>query len=173
MAAVVVAACSSAADRPSPSKGDTGQGPGLGTPRAVSQTSPNLPHPSPTTQAWGACGNIRGQADARTLVADGAATALVEARITGAVVKSYRVLAGQVSGLRTLNDDLTAPRGRYILLLGGASPHWYAAFGYDGVYRIVGEHAYQMCAYGGPEVSRGGVTDLRQVVALLRQALHK
>lgn len=94
------------------------------------------------------------------------------ARVAGAVVKSYRVLAGNVSGFRTLNDHLTAPRGRYLLLLGGtSSADYYAAFGYYGVYRIVGERAYQMCAYGAPEVPRGGVTDLDRIVELLRQAL--
>jgi hypothetical protein len=106
-------------------------------------------------------------------VASGVATALVEAQVSGALVKSYRVLAGNVSGFRTLNDDLTAPRGRYLILLGGTSPDYYAAFGYDGVYRIVGEHAYQMCAYGAPEVTRGGVTDLDGIVELLRHALQQ
>lgn len=172
-AVVVLAACAGAAGQPSPSKGDTDQRPVVGTRPAVSHTSPTFPAPSPTAQAWGSCGNIRGEADARTLVADDQATALVDARMDDAVVKSYRVLAGHVSDLRTLNDGLTAPRGRYLLLLGGPFPDYYAAFGYYGVYRIVGERAYQMCAYGGPEVPRAGVTDLGHVVELLRHALRK
>jgi hypothetical protein len=169
-AAVVLAACSGTPRQSAPSKNDADQGPS-GRTAALSRTSPTLPTPSPTAQAWGSCGNIRGQTDARDLVAAGDAKALVEARVTGTVVKSYRVLAGQVSGLRTLNDGLTAPPGRYILLLGGTSAHYYAALGYYGVYRVLGKHAYQMCAYGGPEVTRSGVTDLDRIVELLRQAL--
>jgi hypothetical protein len=92
--------------------------------------------------------------------------------VDGAVVTSYRVLAGHVSGLQKLNDGLTAASGRYILLLGGTSPDYYVAFGFYGVYRIVGQHAYQLCAYGGPEVTRGGVSDLDGIVELLRQALR-
>jgi hypothetical protein len=146
-----MAACSAGARPSSPSPAGADQRPGGGTPHAVSDKSPTLPRPSPTAQAWGSCGNIRDVADARSLVAAGAATALVDAQVSGAVVKSYRVLAGNVAGFRTLNDHLAAPRERYLLLLGGTSPDYYAAFVYYGVYRIAGEHAYQMCAYGAPE----------------------
>jgi hypothetical protein len=172
MTAVVVAACSGTAPQSSPSQRDAEQRANVRS-TVVPHTSPALPASSPTAEAWGSCGNIRGEADARSLVAAGQATALIVAQVSGAVVKSYRVLAGKVSGFRTLNDHLTAPRGRYLLLLGGTSPDYYAAFGYYGVYRIVGEHAYQMCAYGAPEVARGGVTDLDRIVELLRHALQK
>lgn len=138
-----------------------------------SHASPDRPQPSPTSQAWGSCGNIRGPADARMLVTESEANALVTARIDGPLVRSYRVLAGQVSGLRALNDGLSAPRGKYLVLLGGSSPDYYVAFGYYGLYRIVGRSAYQMCAYGGPEVRRGGIADVGQIIALLRHALRR
>lgn len=141
-------------------------------PRAVTRTLPS-PRSSPTAQAWGYCGNIRGPADARSLVASGDADALVDARLSGATVTSYRVLAGHVSGLRALGDGVSAPRGRYLLLLGGTSVHYYAAFGYYGMYRIVGERAYQLCAYGTREVARGGITNINGIVKLLRDALRK
>jgi hypothetical protein len=134
--------------------------------------APN-PAPSPPPEAWGYCGNIRSEADARSLVGGGEATALVEAHAAGAAILSYRVLAGRATGLQTLNN-LTVPPGRYLLLLGGAAPtDYYAALGYYGVYRIAGAHAYQLCAYGVTEVKRGGVTDTDRITELLRNALRR
>lgn len=131
---------------------------------------PDAPGPSPTAQAWGSCGNIRNETDARSLVASGEATALVEARLVGTAVTSYTVLAGHVTELRTLN--LAAAPGRYIVLLGGTQHDYYVAFGYYGMYRVAGPHAYQLCAYNGPQVKRGGVTDAKQIIELLRDALR-
>jgi hypothetical protein len=141
------------------------------TTQSSSQPAP-VPAPSPPPEAWGYCGNIRSEADARSLVMSGEATALVEAHAAGTAILSYRVLAGRAAGLQTLNN-LTVPPGRYLLLLGGAtSPDYYAAFGYYGVYRIVGAHSYQLCAYGVTEGKRGGVTDTDRIIELLRKALR-
>jgi hypothetical protein len=92
--------------------------------------------------------------------------------VAGGVIKSYRTLAGHVTGLRTLQDGLTVPRGRYLILLGGWYPSYYAAFGFYGVYRIDGRRAHQVCAYGQPNTGRGGVFDLDHLVALFSHALR-
>lgn len=170
VAALVLAGCGPAR-QPSPSGVDANRTADSHTPRVVAHRSPS-PHSSPTPEAWGYCGNIRGPADARSLVAAGDADALVDAQLAGTTVTSYRVLAGHVSGLRELGDGVTAPRGRYLLLLGGTEAHYDAAFGYYGMYRIAGEHAYQLCAYNSGEVARGGITDLDGIERLLRDALR-
>lgn len=173
--AVILGACGTSDGVPSAgpvSQSDAVQRHSLDARNAVSQP-PAIPRPSPAAQAWGTCGNIRDEADARDLVASGQATSLVEAQVGSSAIESYEVLAGEVSGLRTL-DNVMPPPGRYLLLLGGSSPDdHYAALGYYGVYRVDGEYAYQMCAYGAPEVTRGGVTDLDGIVELLRQALRE
>ncbi len=127
---------------------------------------------SPSAQAWGYCGNIRNEADARSLVGSGEATALVTARVAGDLITSYRTLVGHVTGLRTLQDGLTVPRGRYLILLGGWYPSYYAAFGSYGIYRIAGRRAFQVCAYGQPNTGRTGVFDVDRLVALLSRALR-
>ncbi len=127
---------------------------------------------SPSSQAWGYCGNIRNEADARSLVLSGEATALVSARVAGSVITSYRPLVGHVTGLRTLQNGLTVRRGRYLLLLGGGYPSYYAAFGSYSIYQIDGHRAYQVCAYSQPNTGRGGVFDVDRIVMLLRHTLR-
>lgn len=143
----------------------------LVTARTSSTNRPSSSVASPPVQPWGYCGNIRGLADAHQLVTSGIATALTDARVTSGRITSYRVLAGTVTDLRNL-ENVTLPSGHYVLLLGGGpgSGPYYAAFGFYGVYRVEGTHAYQLCAYG-LHSPRGGVTDTARIIALLRRAL--
>jgi hypothetical protein len=136
--------------------------------------------PSPSEPASGYCGNVANEAQARDIVLGGIATALIRARVTGPRnaprVASYRVVAGFLDGPPRRIENLAAPPGRYLLLLGGDGS--YTALGAYGVYHLRGSHAYQQCAYVGvthynpPERTRGGITDAHRLIALFRAALR-
>jgi hypothetical protein len=154
------------------------QSPALKTYPSV--TSPPIPVASPSEPVYGYCGNIANEAEARDIVTGGIAVALIRARLVGSTeaprVASYRLLAGALPGRPGAIDNLSAPPGRYLLLLGiGGS---YTALGSYGVYHLRSNHAYQQCAYvaathyNPPERTRTGITDASQLIGLFRSALR-
>lgn len=139
--------------------------------------------PSPSEPAYGYCGNVANEAQARDIVSGGEPTALIRARVAGPEdaprVTSYRVLAGSLPYGRPGRIDNVAVRpGRYLLLLAAVGSYTATALGAYGVYHLRGSHAYQQCAYVGvthynpPERTRGGITDAHRLIALFRAALR-
>lgn len=151
---------------------------------------PSTVIPSPPPPPFGYCGGLRSVADARYIVAGGAAVALVSAVISGPgspirhvkvvrtmPVSDVRLLAGHLpDGPLTDIDSSPLATGRYLIVVGDTGRGGYfPALGFYGVYAIAGAHAYRTCYdfSGKPaHLVRVGITTIDGLSRIFAKALR-